>query len=246
MAFHSKYKNGRRITSDILVSGYIKQQIQPQLKKNIIPDELYKLCFQYWLHKACDAWNQDFHQDHMIKINGDKIIALYHKSVENANLLLGNHVAVDGSKYHWKIKMNRIGFEPIDKYKHDVNKYESRRRGMIERLNKVRKQIKLMNPTVGIISNNNKILRKCISSNENWAIKEYGYSLTRGTARLIPKAKEQHYVYRAEGYHGDCPKFNNNEDVIEVHLDLVNYTLGYTINDKYCGIAFTGIDTERL
>ena len=30
--------------------------------------------------------------------------------------------------------------------------------------------------------------------------------------------------------------------MIEIHLDLVDYTLGYTINDKYCDIAFNKIE----
>ena len=39
------------------------------------------------------------------------------------------------------------------------------------------------------------------------------------------------------------PSQDIHEDgcTVSVHLDLIKYTLGYTINGKYCGIAFRDI-----
>ena len=49
--------NGDKITSDILVSGYIRKKIinPHQLK---IPIELKKLCFLFWYINACDKWDK--------------------------------------------------------------------------------------------------------------------------------------------------------------------------------------------
>ena len=54
MAFHCTDKQGNAIMTDILVSGYIRYHIEPIINQHI-PFELYTLCFEYWLHQACDG-----------------------------------------------------------------------------------------------------------------------------------------------------------------------------------------------
>ena len=69
-------KSGNKIVSDILVYGYIHQDIEPTLSKQI-PNELKDLCFIYWLYKACDSWCDQYHTQKMIAINEEEINVLY-------------------------------------------------------------------------------------------------------------------------------------------------------------------------
>ena len=208
MAFYSVDQSGNMIQSDILTAGYIRQNIENDMN-NKIPSELYQLCFEYWLHKVCDLWTTEFYEENnQVEINGDEIIALYNNN--HALTLYGSHIVKDGSFYDWKIRMNEFGFK-IGTWKF------------------VRKS---HNPNIGIIVNNEEILRE-YSNNANWAFKGNGYCVKGGKLELTYGGHEEDYV--------DAVTFNDDNDIIIVHLDLVNYTLGFTINDKYCGIAFRDI-----
>ena len=221
MAVHVEDKDGRIIDTNILVDGYIRQGIEIFMNQ-VIPDELYQLCFVYWLHKVCDSWSSKFHQDNMIQINGDEITVLYNKyslgsSKTNAETIYGNHVVENGSKFTWRLKMNEFGFSNS---------------GMFELLRKS------LNPSIGIIKDNDQFLKEsCPTRSQLWTSDGYGYGLCGGNCALRPDNAIGFQLYRSE-----CPKFNVNGDVIEVHLDSINYTLSYTVNDKYCGIAFDNID----
>ena len=65
MAFHSIDAQGNIIMTDILVSGYIRQDIEPRTNQNI-PPELYGSCFE-----ACDTWCNKYTVADMIEINND-------------------------------------------------------------------------------------------------------------------------------------------------------------------------------
>ena len=126
--------------------------------------------------------------------------------------LYGNHVVMNGSSYIWKVKMNRFGYR-------DQVFMRSIAAGV--------------NPIVGIIKNDKEILEK-YKYKSGWARKGHGYGFVGGSAYL----KSEHDNGKFLG----ATLFNKDGDVIFIHLDLEKNTLGYTINDKYCGIAFSNID----
>ena len=99
MSLFTRDKLGRKIDSDILVFGYIRQDIEC-LTKQEIPTELKRICFAYWLYKACDSWCNEYHPQDVIKIDGDEITACYKSDDKYSTMsLYGNHVAIDGSDY---------------------------------------------------------------------------------------------------------------------------------------------------
>ena len=226
MAHHTLNKDGNIVQTDILVYGYIRQDIQHELDREI-PNELYVLCFTYWLYNVCDSWCADYHKENVIKIDGDTVTTLYdHERGTLPNITLyGNHVVRDGSTYEWKIRMNRFGYyNPGSTHAMFV---------------------KLMNPEIGIIINDKDILQKYAVEEGrdlfNWAGTGYGYVLAGGF-RLLRSKNHRGFDLGKSFYKGAAKeRFNTDNDSISVHLDLVNHTLAYTINDNYCGIAFKNV-----
>ena len=50
--------DGNRITTDILVEGYIRENAK---KYNVlIPLDINTICFLFWLIKICDEWDKEF------------------------------------------------------------------------------------------------------------------------------------------------------------------------------------------
>ena len=221
MAFCSKDKSGNMINTDILVTGYIRQDIESNIN-DTIPAELYLLCFEYWLHRVCDSWSNEFVDKDCIEINADEIKLNEHENPNRREgiTLYGNHVAVNGSKHDWKIRMNKFGIKDSGA-------------GFT----------KWMNPAVGIIVNNDETLKKFSSGNYEsaaWAHVGKGYAFIGGAKYLYSKKTSSNIVdkYRDAG----GAKFNEDGDIIEVHLDLINHTLGYTVNDEYFGIGFEEVE----
>ena len=78
-------------------------------------------------------------------------------------------------------------------------------------------------------------LYQCQSCNSRDIAKCYG--LIGGSSEL--KGGDKVRFYQSAASDG---AFNKDGDEIFVHLDLKKYTLGYTINGEYCGVAFFGIE----
>ena len=221
MAFCSKDQSGNRINTDILVTGYIRQDIESKLN-DAIPAELYTLCFEYWLHKVCDSWSNEFVDIHRIEINEDEITLPEPDIAKNANsqkgiTLYGNHVVVNGSRHDWKIRMNKFGItDPFTKW---------------------------INPAVGIILNDEMTLKKYSSgdyASDAWAYAGTGYAFIGGGRYLYSKNHSSELVNKYRNAGG--AEFNGDGDIIEVHLDQINHTLGYSVNDEYFGIAFEKVE----
>ena len=212
MAFHTRDESGNRIDSDILVSGYIRQQIEVKQNKEI-PIELKHLCYQYWLFTACDSWCNKYHE--LIQIEGD-IITIHPKTSGlsgNTITLYGNHTVMNGTSYIWRIKFNKLPYN-------DSSSYLKR----------------WVNPTIGIIPDNERLDEYAHSA--DWTTGETGYAFVGGGKYL----KSQSLIGEFKRY-GE--KLDKDNDVIFVHLDLMNHTLGFTINDKYCGNAFEKIEPNN-
>ena len=132
--------------------------------------------------------------------------------------LYGNHVVMNGSSYIWKVKMNKFGY------------------GNVAFMRSIGAGL---NPIIGIIKNDEAMLQKYKYASE-WPRDGYGYAFVGGSTYL--RSKQDSHIFSG------ATLFNEDGDVIFIHLDLEKYTLGYTINDKYCGIAFNNItpDDYRL
>ena len=213
MAFHSVDDSGNIIETDILVTGYIRQDIEKHIDQQV-PDELKRLCFDYWFFNACDSWSSQYHTNDMIEISKDaaEIRIKHPKNIlyeDKGITVYGNHVVVDGTSYEWTIKMKKFGW--------DGTSFESQ-------------YAEWDNPKIGIIENDDGMLKACAQTSE-WATHGYGYAII-GHAGYPRSLKDNswnlHDRYLEKGI-----KFNEDDDVICVHLDLVNHTLGYKINDKY-------------
>ena len=67
MSTFSVDSKGERISTDILVAGYIREVTTNY--KLFIPHDISGICFEYWLIQVSDEWDKEFIADH-IQING--------------------------------------------------------------------------------------------------------------------------------------------------------------------------------
>ena len=218
MAFNSFGFEGKKIECDILVYGYIHEIITEKKINQIIPNDIKSLCFQYWLFTACDTWNVKCLDEKKVDlIDKDRIVTLnYHTSATGSSLnFLGNHVVKDRSTYDWNMKIVKYGYKP----------------GFLA----------YCNPRIGIIKDDP---TKQLTTNEV-------YELNIGWMKLSAfDRKDRDYAPDndafKEWYRNSDGKLrggicNAEGSVVTVHLDLVNYKLGYGHNGKYSGIAFENI-----
>ena len=62
--FFTVDKEGNRIKTNVLTSGYLRQEME-NIHKILILSDLKKLCFQYWFMNICDQWDVELckHKD---------------------------------------------------------------------------------------------------------------------------------------------------------------------------------------
>ena len=71
MNLSAKHSVNKKIKSDIVVFGYIREQIIEQYKINI-PMQMIKLCYLFWFIDTCDKWDKSLcHQ--IVQINGSSV-----------------------------------------------------------------------------------------------------------------------------------------------------------------------------
>ena len=100
---------GNRIRTDILTSGYIRQEIEEKLEL-LIPSDIKQLCFVYWFINVCDEWDIKYTND-KYQVNG-QCLKLF-KSGDGFDDFLnfgqpsafGTH-SVEGGTFLWRIKFN--------------------------------------------------------------------------------------------------------------------------------------------
>ena len=100
--------NGSRIKTDILTSGYLRQDIEKKFKI-LIPTEIKGLCFEYWFIKICDEWDKSYHAENPDVVQFDGPIAI-NKSTSFIYYvtLYGLHVAESG-EYEWTVNVRLAG-----------------------------------------------------------------------------------------------------------------------------------------
>ena len=96
-AFYAVDSHRKRIKTDVLVSGYIRNTARDH--GLLIPDGINTICFEYWIVRVCDVWDQEF-SSKLIKIKEDKVRAgdcVWPQSI------YGSHSVRTGS-HSWSIR----------------------------------------------------------------------------------------------------------------------------------------------
>ena len=64
--------NQRKIKTDILVAGYVRDIVEEFTTRNI-PDEIIQLCFMFWFVTVCDEWDKSmtYPTHEIMEIDGD-------------------------------------------------------------------------------------------------------------------------------------------------------------------------------
>ena len=92
--------SGNRIKTDILSTGYIRQEIEKN-GKLLIPAEIKQICFDYWFIHVCDEWDKQYSND-KYEINGSCIKLKGEEGRKSS--AYGKHV-VESGIYSWEIKI---------------------------------------------------------------------------------------------------------------------------------------------
>ena len=102
LSMHCYDASGKRIESDILVIGYIRQLIENLHKMNV-PNDIKLLCFKYWLINICDEWNEEYFPKDKAQIIGQvlKVISNY-----NAFTVFGKETVENGC-HKWILRINK-------------------------------------------------------------------------------------------------------------------------------------------
>ena len=101
---------GERITTDIVVSGYIREEITERHRMSI-PLEIKKLCFLFWYINACDKWDKSICHE-FVKINAKgtcfRLDDDYEWDPEGVGLcsVYGINTVKSPQIFTWKIRLN--------------------------------------------------------------------------------------------------------------------------------------------
>ena len=87
---------GKRIETDILVTGYIRDSSKEY--KILIPEDISKICFVFWFITVTDEWDRQYLAEG-VEINE-----------QTAHLKISNMVSIYGSLgvdkiYSWKLRL---------------------------------------------------------------------------------------------------------------------------------------------
>ena len=82
-----------RITTDILVSGYIRKMIN-----NNVPSEIINLCFLFWYIDVCDSWDKAI--SHQTAIIDGQCVRL---DCDIYSTIYGSQV-IESGQYQWLVK----------------------------------------------------------------------------------------------------------------------------------------------
>ena len=97
-------KDGNRIITDVLISGYLRKEIEKK-HKILIPYEIKQLCFDFWFINVCDQWDIKSSKQSNIQFDG-KQIAKCNNNVFRS--IYGCH-CVSSGEFEWKLNLKKIG-----------------------------------------------------------------------------------------------------------------------------------------
>ena len=101
-------KNGKLIKSDILTSGYIRQEIE-NVYEISIPTAIAKLCFDYWFINICDQWDIELCKHQNLQFNEQIVKYIDGPSFRN---IYGCH-SVSSGQFEWRLNLKKIGDKGI-------------------------------------------------------------------------------------------------------------------------------------
>ena len=104
MACVSVDSNGRRIKTDILVMGYIRD-IMDQNKLDI-PDEIIALCFLFWFINVCDEWDKTLCHEEYVDIEGSCARINTEIEITGASVTMFGAQTVESGIFKWRLKLN--------------------------------------------------------------------------------------------------------------------------------------------
>ena len=88
--------NGKRILTDILTSGYLRQKIVDKYEISI-PSEIKKLCFEFWFIDICDMWDNKLYTKSKLEIGNQFLKAS----------IMGCQ-RVSSGQYEWKLRLRDV------------------------------------------------------------------------------------------------------------------------------------------
>ena len=88
--------NGKRIKTDILVSGYFRNS--GKRYKVLIPEDIKGICFMYWLLNPCDKWDRKF-SSKRIKIEEE-----IGRCKKAGTASIYGSLSIDRGSYSWRIR----------------------------------------------------------------------------------------------------------------------------------------------
>ena len=92
--------DGKRIKTDILTAGYLREEIEDKYKIRI-PSEIKRLCFDYWFINICDKWDKTTCDHKLIEISGQIIEAIsndYQASILGCN-------CISNDQFEWILRL---------------------------------------------------------------------------------------------------------------------------------------------
>lgn len=121
----------QRFEHDLLVIGWIKNEIERKYNHLKVPFALKQLCYRFWLIKVSDKWDIEQYDKQRISVHDDGSITA--KKIYACSIY-GKHQVDIGRKYIWTLKMNKwcCGWSSI-----------------------------VAQPYIGIIKSDIKLLKKC-------------------------------------------------------------------------------------
>ena len=101
-------KDGNRIMTDVLTSGYLREEIEKK-HKILIPYEIKQLCFDFWFIDVCDEWDIKLSKQSSIQFDGKQIVKCINKVSRS---IFGCHCVSSGG-FEWKLNLKKIDVEGI-------------------------------------------------------------------------------------------------------------------------------------
>ena len=101
-------KDGNRIMTDVLSTGYLREEIEKK-HKILIPSEIKQLCFHFWFLNVCDQWDIKLSKHPSIEFDGKQIA----KSIKNVTRFIFGCHCVSSGQFEWKLNLKKIGVQGI-------------------------------------------------------------------------------------------------------------------------------------
>ena len=103
---------GIRIKTDVLTSGYLRQEIE-RIYKILIPSEIKQLCFDYWFINICDEWDVELCKHERVEIDA-QTVKTANKTTQHDNRNVFGCCKVSSGQFVWKLLLRKvIGFISI-------------------------------------------------------------------------------------------------------------------------------------